>query len=297
MDAYLRDKFGRFVKGSPQPHGFKKGNIPWNKGKFKANIAVEEVKRLYHIEHKTVKEIAEMFGYSSSGMRKWMIKHGISIRRTAETNALRGSGNIKKVNLQPSEQLFYVLGVIYGDGNYRKDGDTYRVELRVTSKTFAKSFEEILRQIGLKPCTWVDKRSERNPSWSDLYTVSACSARLCKWLKEKSYDDIWNIMQTNTECVKAFLRGFYESEGCLHLRKEGGIRVSVSNTKKELIDLVARAVEHIGFKYSITTYKNERYANGVCYRLEILGRRPEKERFIKLINPCIKNLRATTPDW
>jgi hypothetical protein len=63
MDAYLRDKFGRFVKGSPQPHGFKKGNIPWNKWKFKANIAVEEVKRLYHIEHKTVKEIAEMFGY------------------------------------------------------------------------------------------------------------------------------------------------------------------------------------------------------------------------------------------
>jgi len=56
MDAYLRDKFGRFVKGSPQPHGFKKGYIPWNKGKFKANIAVEEVKRLYHVEHKMVKE-------------------------------------------------------------------------------------------------------------------------------------------------------------------------------------------------------------------------------------------------
>jgi intein-encoded DNA endonuclease-like protein len=296
MDAYLRDKFGRFMKGSPQPYGFKKGNIPWNKGRFKAKISFDEINRLYNVEHKTIKEIAEMFGYTYEGMRKWMIRRGLILRSSAESRMIRGSGNVKKVNLQPSEQLFYVLGVIYGDGNYRKNGDTYRVELRVTSKAFAKSFEENLRQIGLKPCTWVEKRSERNPSWSDLYTVSACSARLCKWLKEKSYDDIWNIMQTNTEYVKAFLRGFYESEGCLHLRKEGGIRVSVSNTKKELIDLVARAVEHLGFKYSITTYKDERYTNGVCYRLEILGRRPEKERFIKLINPCIKNLRATTPD-
>jgi len=30
---YKRDKKGRFIKGTPQPKGIKKGHIPWNKDK------------------------------------------------------------------------------------------------------------------------------------------------------------------------------------------------------------------------------------------------------------------------
>lgn len=30
--SYIRNKEGRFVKGTSQPHGFERGHIPWNKG-------------------------------------------------------------------------------------------------------------------------------------------------------------------------------------------------------------------------------------------------------------------------
>lgn len=72
-----------------------------------------ELDCLYCSEHLTTYEIARLTGFSQRAVHYWMKKYGIEGRKNSESHC-------KRVKIELSPTLAYVLGVCYGDGSVHK---------------------------------------------------------------------------------------------------------------------------------------------------------------------------------
>lgn len=197
---------------------------------------------------------------------------------------------LNKPNLDDELTLAYVLGVVEGDGCLYDDGDgEYIILLQVKDEHFAKSFYDALKKIGLKPTL----SYKEPPSWKNgKFCVRAWSKLLFEWLKERYSElDSW---LNNDELFKAYLRGFYESEGCLYKqhiwnrgRKYEYYALSLSNTNKNIIDLITRKLQKLGFHPKVYEWKVESLKHKMAYSLR-LHKQEEIKRCLEMIKPCIK---------
>ncbi|MCP8316900.1 MAG: LAGLIDADG family homing endonuclease [archaeon] len=85
----------------------------------------------------------------------------------------------------------------------------------------------------------------------------------------------------------SFIRGFYESEGC-STSGRGWLQIRIFNTKWENIHLVKKALDTIGFRYSVHAYSGGSGKNPSIV-VAILGGSSEAKRFLKIVKPIIKN--------
>lgn len=105
-------------------------------------------------------------------------------------------------NLNPSEELAYILGVRYGDGCLHEG-----IELYAKDKEFVDYFSACAsRVLGRKNLLSVYIHKDRG-----MYRVHACSRLLQRWLESP--------LEMHKEIIErfsaSFLRGFYDSEGCI----------------------------------------------------------------------------------
>ncbi len=235
-------------------------------------------------------QIANMFGCSSTHILDYLKKYGIPIRSHSEATRVSVSkyGPVMRINpnLTPSKELSYLLGILLGDGYVDKRNN--RITLCVTSKVFANEFWTTLKSIGLNPV-----KDEINPKDSQykrkkLYRVYARSKIFVEWYKKLNLKIIESDFLTTKEFQKEFIRGFYESEGSLYRDKryKNCWTLSITNTDKKLIELINRLITNLGFKTSLSS---SRYRKKEVFYLRILGGTKEVRRFIKTINPVIKN--------
>lgn len=191
------------------------------------------------------------------------------------------SDKINHPNLEMSESLAYILGVVKGDGNVSLNGGTsYLVRLEVTSYAFCKSFRDALAEIGFSQ---YEIKEDVSRSGRKLYRVQAFSKPFGEWYKSLSLDDIWSLIKVDKKLMMAFLRGFYESEGS---SRPG--EVVIYNTDKNLIDLVGKILENLNYKYYTYNHSNTGWGKNLVYRICIKGGRSERDRFIEELNPCVK---------
>lgn len=203
--------------------------------------------------------------------------------------------------LEPSEDLVYTLGVLKGDGhvgNYKTA--KYAIILRCVSKAFDDSFVGALQRLGLHPYTWLQPESKKRQS---QFFTTARSKIFFNWYKELTLKQIEEMLCQDKNYARCFIRGFYESEGSLVLAKyyyvNGERRerktlprtISMVNTDKELLLMVKRLLERLGYKigeFRKGTDGLGSYRKNPFYRLKI-WRKKEVARFLKEIKPCIKN--------
>lgn len=190
---------------------------------------------------------------------------------------------------KPSEALSYVIGVYLGDGTayYNKTSQCYRVALKVKDRKFAESFSKNLaRVVGRnKPYKVIELKG-------GLYSVEVGSYVLFNFLKQ-SLAKLWSVIKAFPQ---EFIRGFYESEGCFiiqkyywnikkekHHRKTFQFHLKMSNLNKELLLIVKKLMEPLGFHPTLVgPYK-------ACKLYEVcLSRTREVKSFIRTIRPCIK---------
>lgn len=190
-------------------------------------------------------------------------------------------------NLGHSPDLAYVLGVIEGDGNIypqteRGGSKIYIVRLAVTSKAFANSFASALNALNLS--SYRSKVIRKQNNHSPLFEVRMCSKFFSDWYLKLSDHDLFSLVKAYPE---HFLRGLYESEGSNPNSRE----LKLSNTDEKIISLACTAVDLLDFRYSVL--KEEPKATNLrtktAYTLKILGGGHERNRFLKTVNPCIKN--------
>jgi intein/homing endonuclease len=118
------------------------------------------------------------------------------------------------------ENLSYLLGALYGDGCFSKDGKVY---FCAADKEFVKAVIHIVKKLfSLELNMRKRELSKKNKNWRDVFEFS--SRRLYKLLNQKMYIKkpftIPEFIIHENEKVKAsFLRGFFDAEGNVDVRK------------------------------------------------------------------------------
>lgn len=234
----------------------------------------EELEELYWGKMLTSREIGDIYHVTGTSVCTRMKILGIPRRK--------GGFRIRP-NLEPSQELAYVLGVLLGDGSVFpiNSNSSYAIQLMCTSKDFVKSFAKALKQIGLHPCFF--DAPQQNPNWNKQYGVKGHSVIFGKWYKTLTLSKVKSLLQTR-KMVVSFLRGLYESEGHTDTPTPNSRRVNISNTDPELLALAEDLVRSLGYKVSLHR------AGGKERDLYIRGHCEDKEKFLREIDPCIKGV-------
>jgi len=197
--------------------------------------------------------------------------------------AIRGRLNI--VNLEHSDTLAYILGILDGDGSvyFNEQKFTYKVILGVKDEDFAVSFATALNEIGLRSSQCIDSKG--------TFYVQAYSKMLCTYYLQREWEK-W----IPTYPI-GYVRGFYESEGCCAWRsrhhKQWGYFFQMACADKKRISLCQDCLKRLRIKSIFNSHQDSRPNRKLIHILTI-GRRDEIVKFANLIQPCIKNKPRTS---
>ena len=198
-------------------------------------------------------------------------------------------GSTHQLEIEPSSELSYVIGVSLGDGStyYNKKSQCYRICLTVKAKEFADSFSKAISRIVGRTTPYKVMPCKRN-----LYHVEIGCYVLFTFLRQP----LEKLKLYIKAFPKDFLRGFYESEGNLaihkyywdikkrkRIRKTFQLRLNMSNLRRELLLIAKEALEDLGLHPTLVgPYK-------ACKLYQVfLSRNNEVRRFMNLVMPCIK---------
>jgi len=249
----------------------KKGQGKWV-GRYGDGELADRLNYLYWKQGLSLEKIAYIEGVTLATVHKRMKKLGIPRRGQHDWHRV-------KVDLKPSEQLAYILGVLLGDGMV----SGRMIRLRSIDYAFAKSFYNALKKVGFRP--YMTMEEQRGLGFKPLHVVRGASVDFVQWFKSLSTKDIERIVLKSESLAKEFIRGFYESEGYLNLERRGNPRAIMGNTNRDVVELVTKAINFIGFKAYI---QGPYMTDGHKPIFHISTARPETLTFIQEISPCIK---------
>jgi hypothetical protein len=220
-------------------------------------------------------------------------KHHTQEAKSLISEKKAGKYNIT-ANIMPSPTVSYILGVLAGDGyiyvgkrNEREHSVKAMVGLNVKDLPFAMTFAEKLREIGLHPnvATYIQTGLGKG---NTMYKVVAYSLQFTTWYKTLSLGDIlYKYILTDTDRM-AFIRGFYESEGCYSIYK-GYHTIRMANTNPQLLGEVRQMLIKLNYKpSSIIWSENRGLPNSKLIGVFSLNGEAQTRMFISEIKPCIK---------
>lgn len=213
-----------------------------------------------------------------------------TIRRQASTLGIKKLYRSPKIEWQPtlSKDLFYILGVLEGDG-YIEKNTPYKIALGATDKPFIEEFYLHLTKIGLVPSkksVYIEYPKYRFGSFlgkKPLFRLRVYSKAFTTWyFNTVSYEWIEGF-KTNKEYMFYFIKGVYESDGCF-LRKDWRIRIACTN--KELLEILKKILEYYNYNPTLSPDGYIRGRNKPYYQFN-LNRKKEVISFLNEIKPCI----------
>lgn len=144
--------------------------------------------------------------------------------------------------LVPSPELAYVIGAVLGDGTATHDGNYGKViALKAKDEEFVREFARCLTKV----------LGRENPVkvrfWKTcgLFVARARSAALYRLLRKPAdIDKLRSYIEHCDDCVAAFLRGFFDSEGTI----SGHGEISIVNTDLGMIRYVRRLLGRLGIE-------------------------------------------------
>jgi len=245
-----------------------------------SNLTKEELYDLYWNKGLSLSEIAKMFDVNKSSVKSKMMNLGIPTEKN------RRKPRWKHINLSPSPTLAYILGVILGDGSvYARSRGDKAIALNTIDKPFAEAFYNALKEIGLNPKIYT--KMPKDSKLKTRYYVETCSKEFYDWFNRLTKEDIRKIALAYP---KEFIRGFYESEGCLtkYTKPYGEYySIQIANTVEWKIDLIVELLRNMGFRVYKNKYKRDYVKTGL-FLMARIHRQEDVRRFLELINPCIK---------
>jgi len=264
------------LKGKYKPTKEKLYDLYWKQG-----LSTVSLERKYKVHNKTIARWMEDYGIKRRPLYKGASrlrlipdekivssykKYGNYLKVAEELggrpenvrNILNKYINLKtyedfviKVDLNPSEELAYILGVMLGDGSISNNS----INFASIDLPFAESFCNTLKKIGFN--SGLSKMPLKKNS-KQTYHVWGSSKQFADWYKKLSLNDIHNFVSQEKGMELEFVRGFYESEGCYS--KSGNL--NISNSDKELLEIISKIL----MKYNISLnfngpYKNKKHPN------------------------------------
>jgi hypothetical protein len=175
---------------------------------------------------------------------------------------------------RPTPELAYVIGVEAGDGflNVKPRSYQYRIRLRAVDREFVEEFNQAVSKVlGCPPHRlWKGEKTRETE-------VEFGSYSLHKFLMQK-LDDLKPFIEHDKSCAAAFIRGFFDSEGCVEVSG----KISGANTDLSLLTYAQELLHrffHIEtrgpyrgkMKGTILTRRGKSYVrNADCYSIYVV---------------------------
>ena len=214
------------------------------------------------------------------------------------------SGLRVPVDLSPSSEFAYILGVMVGDGcagEYTKkwngkEKKSYEIKLQVLHYEFAKSFADALEKIGLHPNLYLGKQKKyRGKNEQRLWNTEAYSKVFVRFYLglKRDLERMAELVEKCYDGKKNFIKGFYESEGhhgVYNYQRGNWLQRSkhlhMTNTNQELVEIVVAFLYDLGFHPYTSLEKREHL--GWKDKTTIHLPPKEHEGFLTAIAPVIK---------
>ncbi len=143
--------------------------------------------------------------------------------------------------LKPSEDLANVIGVVLGDGYPVERKHGYIIGLEAKDKEFVEDFGRRLGKIlGREPYKpWINARTGG-------YRIEITSKTLYELLRKPvDFKRIKKHVEHCPKCTAAFLRGLFDSEGCIG---KDGRYIKLYNTNYEVLVYAQRLLKRFGIE-------------------------------------------------
>lgn len=192
--------------------------------------------------------------------------------------------SLSRPNLEPSLETAYLAGAILGDGSLNVDEGRGNYICRIFTgihQYFTALVCLCLRNIGLRPSTYSRSTYSRN---NREVIVQVYSKVLVDWVRGLTINRLREFL-TSPMLKLSFIYGFFDAEGSVWFRRDrGGCRglvVEITNTNKELIDLIYSWLIELGFhprmRQENKSGENKNWKD--AYRINLL-RQTEVDRFL-----------------
>jgi len=165
---------------------------------------------------------------------------------------------------ESQEKLAYLLGAIYGDGSFTKDG---KIFFSSTDFEFIAKVIDIIDELfNFKTNICLRRLSLKNPNWRDSFQFS--SRKLYGILKSYNQTIAPSFINSGNEKIKAsFIRGFFDAEGGIDFReikrKDGRTdvirHVNCFSNNKELLEQIKKFLNELCIKSLIFKGKKNNY--------------------------------------
>jgi intein-encoded DNA endonuclease-like protein len=207
--------------------------------------------------------------------------------------------------LEPSEDLAYDIGTIAGDGcvwqkkRIHKGYRVVTVNLEAKDREFVEEFAMRISRVLNRPPPKV-KVSSRG-----LYYVEVGSRTLYELCKKPiNIEKIRRFVEHCERCMAMFLRGFFDSEGCV---SEDGC-ITVANSNYELLLYVQELLKRLGIE-TTGPYPRQRQGTpfydpkrGKVYKHKkdvyvLRVRKSSNEAFYRFVNFTIQRKRARLENY
>ena len=156
---------------------------------------------------------------------------GVGLRKSHISDWVRGThaphGKVNRFDAKSSPELASVIGVMLSDGSRHLHGRQYHygLWLGVKDGEFAEGFGHDLAKVLGRGKPYRTRWSQRRRRW----VVEGCSCLLYKFLQQP-LEELKPFIEHSKDCAAAFLRAFFDGEGCIHRR-----RLTVCSTDKQLL--------------------------------------------------------------
>jgi intein-encoded DNA endonuclease-like protein len=172
-----------------------------------------------------------------------------------------------------TEDFTYCLGVLYGDCSCGKEGNAINsicIKLEVKDKDFVESFKKAF-------CSWSGlKGNPIHQHKNDGMWVTRFSS--CD-LKPFINSNLEKIKKSDKKIIGAFLRGLYDSEGCVCFSKNDYSRkVAFCNSNLKILKLCRILLKKLGIESNMYLYGKAGDKQGYSilnedyYQIHISGR-------------------------
>lgn len=185
--------------------------------------------------------------------------------------------------------IAYLLGVLYGDGFMFSHvaSKHYIIGLYVKDSDFISIFRELLnKEFGIKKRK-IRTRLSKYKTHRIMFEYRIYSKQLTEYFQPFMNDISW-LNDSSADIKTSFLRGFFDSEGCVYFNLKLRIwHVDITNTDLELLKMCESLLNNLNIKTcKIVIKKKASFKNKTVYSLFISN--PFIPEFTNLIGSSIK---------
>jgi intein-encoded DNA endonuclease-like protein len=210
----------------------------------------KEIVKLYTKFKLSLRQIAQRFKASPSGIKWILLKNNVKLRSKRDGEILR-KGKYRKPPFKGTlEEKAYLIGIVLGDLHVRMKNSQFTIEVNTT--TTRKAMADLLTNIFGKYTDGVICYPDKEKGF-----------RFYAYL-DKSFDFLLNAKE-NVEIVKnfkrqeflTFLSGFFDAEGSIvkrAFRKSLRYEVKIGNTNKQILEIIQQQLREMKINASIYRY-------------------------------------------